>query len=40
MMRRLLCLVGIHKWQRYYDSGWLRCPHCGAVRKLERMILR
>lgn len=39
-MRRLLCLFGIHNFRMYYDGGWLRCTRCGAVRKVERFIVR
>jgi hypothetical protein len=38
-MRRLLCLIGLHKFRRYYDSGWMRCE-CGAIRKVDKLILR
>ena len=37
---RLLCFLGLHRFRRYYDGGYYRCTRCGAVRKVERIILR
>lgn len=31
MIRRLMCMVGLHSWHRPRDAAWKRCVRCSRV---------
>ena len=31
-MRRLLCWLGFHRWQKSSEFLWLECPDCDRMR--------